>query len=396
MSNRILHVITSLTTGGAETLLCGVVRELVRRPGTEVTIAALYPRFEEARRLEGTGVRVVCLDMRGSWDLARGIGRLKRLIREVNPTVVHAHLFPADLVTAAAAAGLSRRGVPLVFSDHSEWNRRRTIPWFRRVDGWTYSHYDRLVCVSGRVEESLTAWVPAVAGRTRVIRNAVPVPERQWSADGPFKTDVLLVGRMEEQKGVDVLLRALRLLKDRGRTVRTRIVGGGSLEAPYRALNAELGLEESVEFCGWRTDVEALMLRSRLLALPSRFEGLPMVLLEGMALGMPVLSSTAGGAPEVIRDGVSGLLVPPAEVEPLADALAAVLDDPAAAERMGVRARREILERYSMPAYADLLLDVYADAAQAPPHPAPRAYQDPRAAVAASPVAASPPAPDTA
>jgi glycosyltransferase involved in cell wall biosynthesis len=393
MSNRILQVINSLSTGGAETLLCGVARELASRPDTEVTIALLYPRYAEARRLEGTGVRVVSLDMRGPWDLARGVTRLKRLIREVNPTVVHSHLFPADVVTGVAAAGLSRRGVPLVYSDHAEWNRRRGIRGFNRVDAWTYSHYHRLVCVSGRVEEALVAWTPGVASRTRVIHNAVPIPDRQWSPAGPFHTDVLLVGRMEEQKGVDVLLRALRLLKDRGRTVCTRIVGGGSMDEAYRALNAELGLEDSVEFCGWRTDAEELMLGSRLLALPSRFEGLPMVLLEGMALGVPVVSSAVGGAPEVIHDGVSGVLLPPAEVEPLAAALEAVLDDPAYAARLGVHARREIVERYSMQAYADQLLDLYAEVArsQAPSRGTPRAYQDLRAAMLGTPAG-----PDTA
>lgn len=365
MSDRILQVINSLATGGAETLLCGAAQALARRPGIEVTIALLYPRMAEARRLEGSGVRIVSLDMRGSWDVARGIARLRRVIRDVNPTVVHSHLFPADLVTGVAAAPLSRRGVPVVYSDHAEWNRRRKIPFFRRVDGWTYSHYDRVVCVSGRVEEALVAWTPRVAGRTRVLHNAVPVPARQWSPAGPFETDVLLVGRMEEQKGIDVLLRAVRQLKDGGRTLRVKIVGGGPMEEAYRALNAELGLEAHVEFCSWRRDVEDLMTGSRLLVLPSRFEGLPMVLLEGMALGVPVVSSAVGGAAEVIRDGRSGVLVPPVDVDALARALTAVLDDPDLAGRLGAQARQEIAAGYSMEAYADRLLAVYAEAAQA-------------------------------
>ncbi len=124
------------------------------------------------------------------------------------------------------------------------------------------------------------------------------------------------------------------------------IIGGGRREAEMRQLAQELGLAGRVHFLGQRPDIPDLLGALDIFVLPSHSEGVSLALLEAMAAGLPVIATAVGGLPEVVTDGVNGLLIPPQDPEALAQALARLLDDPALAKKLGENARRHVEEKF--------------------------------------------------
>jgi glycosyltransferase involved in cell wall biosynthesis len=159
---------------------------------------------------------------------------------------------------------------------------------------------------------------------------------------------LLFVGRLRIRKGVEVLLEALRKLRGRLPGARLRIAGDGEHRAALERRVDELGLREAVSFLGScdGARVRALLRGAAALVVPSIYEGMPLVVLEAMDAGVPVVASAVSGIPEVVMGGETGWLVPPEDPEALAGALAEVLSDPAEAKRRGEAGRRRVEERY--------------------------------------------------
>jgi glycosyltransferase involved in cell wall biosynthesis len=148
------------------------------------------------------------------------------------------------------------------------------------------------------------------------------------------------VGRLQPEKGVDVFLRAAALVSARVPSARFVVVGDGPLRGELEALAGRLGLEGRVEFLGYRPDARELLGGLDVLAVSSRSDGAPLVVLEALTAGVPVVGSAVGGIPDQIRHGREGLLVPPGDPHALADALAALVAEPARARAMGAAGRR--------------------------------------------------------
>jgi glycosyltransferase involved in cell wall biosynthesis len=156
-------------------------------------------------------------------------------------------------------------------------------------------------------------------------------------ADGD--TVVITVANLRPEKGYDVLLDAAAVVKERDLPIRFISVGRGPLEDQMHRRCAELGLDEHVRFLGERDDVLELLVASDVFVLASRQEGLPVVLMEATSVGIPIVATAVGGVPQVITDGVEGLLVPPGQPAQLADALCRVASDPDLARRLGEGSR---------------------------------------------------------
>lgn len=157
-----------------------------------------------------------------------------------------------------------------------------------------------------------------------------------WPADAPV---ALFAGRLVPQKGVDVLVRALDLLRHVRPALRTLIVGAGPLRDALEETAHAFALDDAARFLGHRDDVPQLLAAADLLVLPSRYEGLPNVVLEAMAYRKPVVATAAPGTTEVVRDGETGLLVPVDDVNALARAIRTLVDDPALRDRLGTAGR---------------------------------------------------------
>jgi colanic acid/amylovoran biosynthesis glycosyltransferase len=177
---------------------------------------------------------------------------------------------------------------------------------------------------------------------------SVFTPAGERSHDDTLR--VLCVGRLTRMKGIAILLEALRLLHDRGVRVQATIVGEGPKRADYERIAAEKGLDDAVTFTGavGQDTIRAQFEAADVFCLPTFAEGVPVVLMEAMAMGKPVVATHIMGIPELVEDGVSGRLVSPARPDLLADALAQLAGDAPLRERMGKAGRRKVLAEFDV------------------------------------------------
>ena len=367
MARKVLQVIASLRTGGAQSLLVYTLEHLRRQSRYEFAVASVLPGGLFVPGLKAIGIPVYSLDVPVPWDI-RAIPRLRRLIREVKPDLIHCHLFYADVYTVLANRGPRR--VPLVYTQHSEYNARRAIPPFRLWDGAVVRQFERVVAVGEQTRVALIEWTGIDPSRTLVSPNGLNldnfpavVDREEVRAALGLRGDefaVVCVARLADSKGIDRLLDTANALRAEGRRFRVLIVGDGPMRGPLEAYRDRLGLGNVVEFLGTRTDVPALLVASDLFTLSSLWEGLPIALLEAMGSYKPAVATSVGAIAEVIRDGVDGYVVPPDDVPALTAAIGRVMDlTPAERAEMGRQARQRISDEYSIATIGYRLLDLY-------------------------------------
>lgn len=197
--------------------------------------------------------------------------------------------------------------------------------------------------------------------RLLVVQNGVPEPPA-LAQPNHAEAHLVFAGELGERKGVDVLVNALQLLNTDTANWRATLAGGGDIER-FRRQADDAGILDKLTFPGWLSEAEmgALMASADIFTLPSREEAQPIAILEAIARGLPVVSTPVGSIPEQVKDGVSGLLVPPAEPAALAAALRRLVRDPEDRKTMGAAARALFLSRYSIQECARSFLSVYAE-----------------------------------
>lgn len=365
---RILHVVSTLAAGGIASSLAYALPVLADLPGVQVEIATLYTKGHFGDRLSGRGLPVHEVHL-GRKYAPQALPRLRALVRRGNYDLVHVHGWPGLLFLALTPAP----GLGYVYSEHNVTNRRRR-PIFRLLDRLLYKRYTGVVAVSARVASALVAWLPETQPKVCVVHNGVdpslfqqPPETRERTraclnvaADVPL---LLFAGSLDQQKGIDVLLRALSapVLTAQGQQPLLLVCGEGLLHSALADQVTALGLDAQVRFLGYRPDVPEWMAAADLFVLPSRWEGCPMVLLEAMASGLPLVATPVGGVPELIKEGVHGRLVPAEDAAALAQAIAWTIEHPAQAGEMAARARARVLSEFSAEATAHKLLAVYRD-----------------------------------
>jgi len=198
----------------------------------------------------------------------------------------------------------------------------------------------------------------APASRVEVLANAVSLPHPNPAARAAAPPTVLCLGRVGRRKGSFDLLEAFARLPDNGSVL--VLAGDGAIEQ-VRERAQDLGIGSRVVCPGWLDAAQAAeaLSRATTFVLPSYAEGLPMAVLEAMAHGLPIVTTPVGGIPQAIRHGESGLLVQPGDIDALASAIAALLQQPAERERLGAAARQTIVQRFSQGAAIDRLASIY-------------------------------------
>ena len=211
---------------------------------------------------------------------------------------------------------------------------------------------DRILAPSARTAQELERdyGVSGVEVLPNVTGGVAAVGEEEGTATLQVTqaADLLFVGRLRIRKGVEVLLHAIAMLAEREVWPRLRIVGEGEHRLSLERLAGRLGLAEQVEFAGKRdaSAVRAELLRSRALVVPSTYEGMPLVVLEAMSVGLPVVATSVSGIPEVVLDGETGWLVSPEDPAELAAALLQLLVNPAEGVRRGENGRRRVEQEF--------------------------------------------------
>lgn len=193
-----------------------------------------------------------------------------------------------------------------------------------------------------------------------------PRPRQDTRGPAPDPIEILCVGRLTPAKGQHLLIDAVDALSRLGRSVRLRLVGGGPDEATLREQAAQSAFAERIVFEGPinQDRIRDYYAAADIFCLPSFAEGVPVVLMEAMAMEIPCVSTQIAGIPELIRDGVDGLLVAPADLDGLVAALARLMDDAELRERVGKSGRKRVLERYDLRRNVEMLGAIFAERAK--------------------------------
>jgi glycosyltransferase involved in cell wall biosynthesis len=327
--HRLAFCITDLDRGGAEWALVQIVTRLNRDEWSPV-VYCLGSRGQLADALEQAGIETHCLGA-GRWNVGV-IWRLAGMFRRQRPAVVQSFLFHANLACRFAAR-LAR--VPIVVSGIRVAERDRR--WRLWLERWTRKLVVHHVCVSQAVADFAVEEMRLSPDVVSVIPNGVDVdclssaqPADLAALGIPSSAATLLfVGRLHPQKGLPFLLEAVRqLVMEDGRDIQLIVVGEGPESSTSKELAEMSGIGDRVHWLGRRDDVPSLMKAATLLVSPSLWEGMPNVVLEAMAAGLPVVATAVEGTTELIRDGEAGWLCRPADSHDLAAKLRFALDAP--------------------------------------------------------------------
>jgi glycosyltransferase involved in cell wall biosynthesis len=360
-TQRVLHVINGEHYSGAERvqdLLALALPEF----GFEVGFACLKPnRFPKARRAQGSPLYEVGMRSRLDWSSGR---RLEKIVVQEGYRLLHAHT-PRSLMIASRVA--KRLHLPLVYHVHSPVGRDSTRGWRNRINQWIETRslrgVDRMICVSnsiGRYMQSLGHSPQKIA----VVPNGVPRSTRVHPPVTQHTTWTIgMVALFRPRKGIEVLLDALALLKRRH--VHVNLLAVGPFESPeydreIKGRVDQLHIGDRVRWAGFCQDVDEKLMEMDVFVLPSLFgEGLPMVVLEAMSVGLPTIASRVEGIPEAIRAGVDGLIFEPGNAEDLASQIESLIVGRFDWMSMSEQARRRQAECFSDQSMAQAVAAVY-------------------------------------
>ncbi|HEX3599608.1 MAG TPA: glycosyltransferase family 4 protein [Lacipirellulaceae bacterium] len=356
-----LHLVNGEHYSGAERVQDLLARQLPRF-GCEVGFACVKPeRFPNTR--ETKTAPLVEMPMHGRFDL-RIVKQLEKLCRNEDYDLIHAHTPRTALVGRLAAR---RAGVPFIYHVHSPAGRdstRRILNWINAAAEWAVVRgADRLITVSPSLRDYMIGRGIS-AERITCVPNGVPGPNFVAERRPPAAAWTLgTVALFRPRKGIEVLLEALAMLRSRNINVRLRAVGGfetSLYKAEILGLAERLDLADAIDWIGFTRNVNRELAKIHLFVLPSLFgEGLPMVVLEAMAAGLPVVASHVEGVPEAILHRETGLLVEPGSVSQLTTSIEEVISGGVSYTDLSHGARQRHAERFSDLKMAEGVADVY-------------------------------------
>lgn len=288
------------------------------------------------------------------------------------PHVLHAHWWMPGGLVGAFASYATR--VPLVVTTHgTDIEMLRRTRWAKPLARFVFARARAIVCVSTYLREQLLTLGVADAARVYVVPQPIHPLFRDWRLEirdanhqSPISNLILTVARLTKQKSIDTLIDALAILRVRGCEARLEIIGDGPERAALEQYAREQNVYEYVEFLGMlpQAELPARYARATAFVLPSIREGVGLVFAEALLCGAPVIGTASGGVTDIIRDGETGLLVPPRDARALADAIERVLMDRALAARLVANGAAWVRERFAPERVATQYLDIYQHALQ--------------------------------
>jgi L-malate glycosyltransferase len=360
---QVLHVVKSLGRGGAELLLLEGLR--ASTAATEQRFAYFLP-WKDAlvRPLQELGADVRCFPARGAGGMAMRVSELARAARTWRTDIIHSHL-PLAGAVARLAGQLSR--IPVVYSEHNL--QERYHPATRAANLATWHLQARVIAVSDDVRASAER-AAATSVPIQVVKNGVSLHHfrrdndagravRQQLGVPPNAPLIGTVAVFRTQKRLDLWLQAAALTRQAHPNAHFLMVGDGPLRADVERWIAHHRLQGAVHLVGLQEEVRPYLSAMDLYMMSSEFEGLPVALLEAMAMELPVVVTRVGGIPEVVRDGEAGRVVQSGAPHELARALASLLSSDAERRAMAVRARSVVAAGFAMDRMQRELEEVY-------------------------------------
>ena len=343
-------LITELNTlGGAETYVKQMAPRLLQA-GYAIRVITFMSGGTLVAELRNSGVTVIELGLKNKFDWKAMI-RLSSLWRADRPDLVHTHLYHAGIIGRIVAKVMGIRTV--VVHQHGAERARSTVR--SRIDRLTSPLVSRYVVTCRAVADLLQQREGISGMKIVIIYNGIeclepisPKPDKSHQERLSSIPTIISVGRLSPEKGHNTLLEAMALLHTHQTQARLVLVGEGGSQIFLTERIKELNLNGFVHMLGTRRDVAELLANADIFALPSDWEGVSIALLEAMAAGLPVVATAVGGTPEVVIDGINGLLVPPHDPEALAGALSRLLIDPDLRQHIGETGRQSVRERFNI------------------------------------------------
>lgn len=366
---KILHVIDSGGLYGAEKMLLGLAVEC-RKLGHAVTIATIVAPQDEADALgeaaSGRGLDHRQFRMNDGLNL-RGAREILRYADQHGFEVIHTHGYKADILLSLVP-GRRRQRMVCTLHGWASVGRRDRLWFYEALDRLLLRRFDHVVTVSQPMCKLVSRYV--ADDRLSVIPNGIELPARRGEADGDVtgtrprhaQTEavrILAIGRLSHEKGFDRLVEATRILNAGGMNLLVTIAGEGPCRVELERQIAASGLDGRVRLAGYVADVDKLYQGSDLFVLCSRTEGLPLVLLESMSRGLPVVATPVGEVAVVLGHGQFGCLLDDADPQTLADAIWRIAGSPDSAD-MASRASLHVRAEYSVEKMAARYCRVYA------------------------------------
>lgn len=340
MKIRIAHIVGQLGVGGMEKLIVEFARHACRER-FELSFVSLGERGIVADEIEQLGWPVETMSAPAGFRPAM-IFRMANWLRRQHINIVHTHN-TRPVIYGAPAARLA--GVDAVMHTRHGQQYGATRAQIRSLRLATRL-VDQVACVS---EDSarLAEQVGIPRRKLQTIPNGIDLSRFAHVGPQPLGPAVM-VARLSPEKDPANLLRAMAIVANAEPNLKLEIAGDGPCRPALQHLAGDLSLHNRVRFCGEVSDVPALLARASMFVLPSLTEGISLTLLEAMARGLPVVATRVGGTAEVVDDGVTGLLVPPASPEALASAMLRVYRDPQTARAMGLAARQRVCDSFDV------------------------------------------------
>jgi len=362
---RVLHLLSSTGYHGAENMAAELIRQLTAC-GVNNDLGVF--RSSDRSNLDilnatqdaiSSGMVYEC---RGRFDI-NTVFALRNYIKNHDVDIIHSHKYKTNLYAFLANIGVRKK---LVSTCHNWLGESLSMRFYAWLDKRVLRHFDMVVGVSEEIRSELRRHMSP--DRIRSVGNGVDIRKYTRTMDNGeakkrlgigSKYVIGFVGRLSPEKGIDYLLRAVSGLVKEGLDVSALIVGDGELAAALKQEANRLQITDRVTFTGNRSDTPLLYSAMDVFVLPSQQEAFPMVLLEAMACGVPIVATRVGDVAEIVEPGVSGLLVDTRDAAALQSAIARILSDEALARRMSAAAQARAVDRFSSSAMAKQYLAIY-------------------------------------
>ena len=356
MTVRVLHLIDTLSAGGAERMAVNLANGLVQR-GMVCSLCATRREGPLKRELSPE-VRYYYLDRRARFDIA-AVARLSRFVKENSIQIIHAH---SSSVFLAALIKLLHPQIRVIWHDHygglSVAKRSAFLyrPVIQNVDG--------IIAVNHQLAEWSASQLGVPGSRIRYIPNFVTDTRKGLMGDPPGSKGfrIICVANLRPQKDHLTLIQAMKTVIAQEPRAHLILIGSDKDRETSQKILKEislLGLESNITWLGSREDVNDILFACDIGVLSSASEGLPLVLLEYGAAGLPVISTDVGDCAEVLDYGNAGLLVPPGSSQALAEGLIRLLENPSLRDTLGSRLKERVSQNFSPTAALDQVEEIY-------------------------------------
>ena len=345
---HLILVISSLNPGGAERVLSTLANHWVSQGHTVslITFSAinyapfysLDPKINFIELGESESVTVFPLFFRRYYFIKR-LFYLRKTIKRLNPDKVISFIDMMNIIVLMVTRGLR---VPVVISERIDPNYH---PISKLTEWLRYRLYPFAACLVVQTESAVRYFPPYFKKFTTIIPNPVVCPEAQKKSYANKIQYVVTVGRLDDQKGHDILIRVFAIVAQHYPELTLTLYGEGVNRKNLEALIVSLGLDQKVFLPGTTKKIQEILRDADLFVFPSRYEGFPNALCEAMAAGLPVIASNCSGNIDVVRDGIDGRLFPVDDMQSLTNIMLTLLGNPVQCEKLGCRAK-EISDRF--------------------------------------------------